>query len=363
MSSRVYNFGAGPAMLPTEVMEKAQQEFLDYNGMGASVMEISHRSKDFDAIVDRCDTLIRELSGLPDNYQILYAHGGARMQFSAMPMNLLPRSEKRKSVYFETGNFAKLARKEAERYGEVEIAATGEATNFDRIPDVSSIEIDQQAAYAHLTSNNTIYGTRWNEYPDTGNVPLIADMTSDIFSREVDYSQFGAVYAGFQKNLGPSGVALVLMREDLIGNAMPETPTLLDYKVYADNHSMANTINTFAIYMLMLVLEWKKAQGGVAALQKQNEEKAQILYNLIDESSFYQGSAQAESRSVMNVTFNLAESDLADKFLADALENGLYALKGHRAVGGIRASIYNAMPVAGVEALASFMKEFERNNG
>lgn len=350
-------------MLPTEVMERAQQEFLDYQGMGASVIEISHRSKEFNAIVDRCDALIRELSGLPDNYQILYAHGGARMQFSAMPLNLLQRSETRKALYFETGNFAKLARKEAERYGNIEIAATSEATNFDRIPEVNAADIDQDAAYAHLTSNNTIYGTRWNQFPDTGEVPLVADMTSEIFSRTIDYSKFGAIFAGFQKNLGPSGVALVLMREDLIGNALPETPALLDYKVYADNHSLANTINTFAMYMLMLMLEWKQEQGGIAALEKINEEKAQTLYELIDGSDFYLGSAHPESRSVMNVTFNLAQDDLAGKFLEEALQNGLYALKGHRAVGGIRASIYNAMPLAGVQALAEFMKEFERVNG
>ena len=361
--TRVYNFGAGPAMMPIEVMEKAQSEFLDYNGMGASVIEISHRSKEFDAIVDRCDALIRELSGLPNNYKILYVHGGARMQFSAIPLNLLQRSASHKAVYFETGNFAKLARKEAERYGNIKIAANGEATNYDRIPDVNLADIDQDAAYAHLTSNNTIFGTQWREFPDTGAVPLVADMTSEIFSRVIDYSRFGAVYAGFQKNLGPSGVALVLMREDLIGNAMPQTPALLDYKVYLDNHSMANTINTFAMYMLMLMLEWKQEKGGLAALQQINEQKARTLYELIDNSDFYVGSAQPESRSVMNVTFNLANNDLAGKFLEEALQNGLYALKGHRAVGGIRASIYNAMPLAGVEALAEFMREFERVNG
>lgn len=363
MSSRVFNFSAGPAMLPTSVMEKAQAEFLDYQGMGASVIEISHRCKEFDQIVDRCDALIRELSGLPDNYKILYAHGGARMQFSAIPMNLLPRSATNKAIYFETGNFAKLARKEAQKYGDIKVLANGESTNYDRILPVAEAEIDQDAAYAHLTSNNTIYGTQWKTFPNAGAVPLVADMTSEIFSRVLDYSQFGVVYAGFQKNLGPSGVALVMMREDLLGNAMPQTPTLLDYQVYADNHSMANTINTFAMYMLMLMLEWKKEQGGIAALQKVNEQKAKTLYDVIDASSFYIGSAQPESRSMMTVTFNLANNDLAGKFISEALANGLYALKGHRAVGGIRASIYNAMPLAGVQALADFMQEFERVNG
>ena len=361
--SRVFNFGAGPAMLPREVMEKAQAEFLDYNGIGASIVEISHRSKDFDAIVDACDELIYELSGVPKNYKLLYVHGGARMQFSAMPMNLLPRSESGKMLYFETGNFAKLAHQEAAKYGEVQVVASGKETGYDRIPDYDPAVFNQDAAYVHITSNNTLYGTRWNEFPKTGDIPLVADMTSELFSRQLDFSQFGAVYAGFQKNLGPSGTALVMIREDLLGNAMPTTPTLLDYADYAKSHSMSNTISTFNMYILKLVLEWKKAQGGIAALEARNEQKSGILYDVLDNSDFYVPVAHKDHRSTMNVTFNLKNNDLLDSFLKQALAEGLYALKGHRAVGGVRASIYNAMPVEGCQALADFMVEFERTNG
>ncbi len=363
MSSRVYNFGAGPAMLATEVMEKAQAEFLDYNGMGASVIEISHRSREFEAIIDRCDELIRELTSLPDNYKILYVHGGARMQFSAIPMNLLNRKPVKKSLYFETGNFAKMAQKEAARYGEAKIVASSADTGFDRIPEFDPSVVEQDAAYAHITSNNTLYGTRWNSFPETGDVPLVADATSEILSRVIDYSKFGVIFAGFQKNLGPSGMALVLIREDLLGHAMPETPIMLDYKTYADNHSLANTTNTFAIYMLKLMLEWKLERGGVAALEAINNQKSQILYDVLDSSGFYKGVAHPDHRSTMNVTFNLANNELLGKFLEQALEQGLYALKGHRAVGGIRASIYNAMPIEGIRSLADFMREFERTNG
>ena len=361
--SRVFNFGAGPAMLPVEVMEKAQAEFLDYNGIGASIVEISHRSKDFDAIVDACDELIYELSSVPKNYKLLYVHGGARMQFSAMPMNLLPRSESGKMLYFETGNFAKLAHQEAAKYGEVQIVASGKDSGFDRIPDYDPAVFNQDAAYVHITSNNTLYGTRWNEFPETGDIPLVADMTSELFSRVLDFSKFGAVYAGFQKNLGPSGTALVMIREDLLGNAMPTTPTLLDYADYAKSHSMSNTISTFNMYILKLVLEWKKAQGGLAALEERNNKKAAVLYDVLDNSDFYVPVAHKDHRSTMNVTFNLKNNDLLDSFLKQALGEGLYALKGHRAVGGVRASIYNAMPIEGCQALADFMVEFERKNG
>lgn len=363
MTSRVFNFGAGPAMLPTPVMEHVQKEFMDYKGLGASVIEISHRSKDFDAIVDACDALIRELSGLPDNYKILYVHGGARMQFSAIPMNLLPLGKAKKSLYFETGHFAKMAAKEGARYGEMEIVASSADTNYDCIPEFDPGSVDQDAAYAHITSNNTIFGTQWKSFPDTGSVPLVADMTSEIFSREIDYSQFGVVYAGFQKNLGPSGVALVLIREDLLGHAMPLTPTLLDYQDYATSHSMSNTINTFAIYVLRQVLEWKKQMGGIAALQALNEEKAELMYNTLDATDFYKPNALPKDRSTMTVTFNLPTPELSTTFVEQAAAQGLYALKGHRAVGGIRACIYNAMPIAGVQALVDFMKEFERKNG
>ncbi len=360
--TRVFNFGAGPAMLPTAVMEKAQQEFLNYKDMGASVIEISHRSKEFDAIINEADELLIELANIPANYKILYVHGGAQMQFSAIPMNLISRVSARKAAYVESGNFAKLANKEAARYGSVDIIANSEETNYDRIPAIDPASITDEHSYLHITSNNTIYGTRFQQFPETANVPLVADMTSEFLSRSLDINQFGVIFAGLQKNLGPAGLALVVIREDLLEHALPETPNLLNYKTYADKHSLANTNNTFAIYMMKLVLEWLKEQGGVSALEEQNTVKAKVLYDLIDQSDFYLGTAQKDHRSTMNVTFNLANNDLLDDFLAQALGNGLYALKGHRNVGGVRASIYNAMPLAGCEALAEFMQEFERNN-
>ena len=361
--NRVFNFGAGPAMLPTTVMEKAQQEFLNYNGMGASVIEISHRSKEFDAIINEADKLLIELANIPENYKILYVHGGAQMQFSAIPMNLMARLPNNKAAYVESGNFAKLANKEAARYGTVDVIGSSEATNYDRIPAFDYAELADDYSYLHITSNNTIYGTRFQQFPDTGSIPLVADMTSEFLSRSLNIEQFGVIFAGLQKNLGPAGLALVIIREDLLEHAMPETPNLLNYKTYADQHSLANTNNTFAIYMMKLVLEWLKEQGGVSALESQNEAKASLLYQLIDQSDFYQGTAHIDHRSTMNVTFNLTNNDLLDTFLAQALEQGLYALKGHRNVGGVRASIYNAMPVAGCEALVQFMQEFERNHG
>jgi phosphoserine aminotransferase len=360
---RVFNFGAGPAMLPTSVMEKARDEFLDFKGLGAGLIEISHRSKEFDAVIDRTDSLFRELSGLPENFKILYVHGGAQMQFSAIPMNLIGRNPAHKAAYLETGNFATLARKEASRYGNISIAATGEATNFDRIPAFDPASLDADTSYVHLTSNNTIFGTRWNKFPDTGNIPLVADMTSELLSRQLDFNQFGVVFAGLQKNLGPAGLALVLIREDLLGNALPYTPSLLDYSVYEKSHSLQNTNNTFAIYMMCLVLEWLKEQGGVAVIEARNEMKSKLIYDAIDSTDFYIGAAHKADRSTMNVTFNIAKPELADAFLSEANKLGLYALKGHRLVGGIRASIYNAMPVEGCEQLVAFMKDFERRNG
>ncbi len=361
--TRVFNFGAGPAMLPTAVMEKAQQEFLDYNGMGASIIEISHRSPEFDQVINEADALLTELANIPDNYKILYVHGGAQMQFSAVPMNLINRLGARKATYIETGNFAKVAAKEAARYGDINIAASSEASNYDCIPDFDVAAIDADTSYIHLTSNNTIYGTRWQQFPDTGDIPLVADMTSELLSRKLDISQFGIIFAGLQKNLGPAGLACVIVREDLLDYALPETPNLLNYKTYAAQHSLANTNNTFAIYMMKLVLEWLKEQGGVDAMEAKNNSKAALLYDVIDGSDFYLATAQRAHRSIMNVTFNLANDELLGKFLSEALEDGLYALKGHRNVGGIRASIYNAMPAEGCQKLADFMVNFEKNNG
>ena len=363
MAEKIYNFGAGPAMLPEPVMQKIQQEWLDFQGMGVSVIEISHRSKEFIAVLDEAQSLFRELTGLPNNYRILFAHGGARMQFAALPLNFAERVSSRKCLYVESGNFAGLAAKEAKTFSDMDIIASSAATDFDRIPEVTADQIDQSAAYLHITSNNTIYGTRWNQFPETGNVPLIADMTSELLSRRIDYNQFGVVYAGLQKNLGPSGMAMVIIREDLLGYAAKQTPTLLNYTQCNKDNSLTNTTNTFAVYVIKLVLEWLKEQGGVAAIEKLNEQKAARLYQVIDGSDFYRGIAQAESRSIMNVSFKLASEELDAKFLQEADAAGLYALKGHRNVGGIRASIYNPMSMVGVEKLAKFMEEFQRKNG
>jgi phosphoserine aminotransferase len=359
MSNQVFNFGAGPAMLPRPVMQQIQEEFLDYRGMGVSVIEISHRSREFEAILNRCDELIREISGLPDNFKILYTHGGARMQFSAVPMNLMPLKPAHKAVYSETGNFSKQANVEATKYGEIIIASSSEATNYDRLPPLTRDMVPDDASYAFITSNNTIYGTQYKELPDMGDIPLVVDSTSDIFSRPLDYSKVGVMFASMQKNLGPAGTALVLIREDLIGHAMKHTPALLDYAVYDKSHSLENTNNTFAIYTTCLVMEWLKNQGGVEGIAKVNKAKSDTLYNLIDDSDFYTGTTHVDDRSVMNVTFTLPNEDLTQRFLKEALENGLYALKGHRKIGGIRASIYNAMPLEGCQALAQFMKDFE----
>ena len=347
-------------MLPVPVMEQARQDFLDYKGIGASIIEISHRSRDFTEIIDATDALLSELAGIPGNYRILYVHGGAQMQFSAMPLNLINRNSARKASYVVSGNFANLAAKEASRYGDIDTSCNSSDTNFDRIPDFRPEAVDPDSSYIHITSNNTIYGTRWNEFPDTGDIPLVADMTSELLSRKFDFSRFGVVYASLQKNLGPSGLALVIIREDLLGHALPETPGLLDYRACADKHSLANTTNTFAIYLMKLVLEWLRGEGGVSAIEQRNAEKAALLYEVVDQSDFYLGTAHLPHRSHMNVTFNLAENDLLDAFLTEADANGLYALKGHRNVGGARASIYNAMPVEGCQALADFMRQFER---
>ncbi len=363
MSKQVYNFGAGPAMLPVPVMEQIRDEFLDFQGMGVSIIEISHRAKQFEKVLNQAIDSFRELTGLPDNYKVLFVHGGARMQFAALPMNLAGRTPSRKCLYVESGNFAKLAHKDAKPFGDIRVIASSAATNYDRIPLIDQSMIDQDAAYLHVTGNNTLYGSRWQTFPETGAVPLIVDQTSEMLSRVLDYSKFGCVYAGLQKNLGPAGTALVVIREDLLEYASPQTPTLLNYKVCAADNSLTNTANTFAIYVTGLVLDWLKGQGGVAAIEKVNEQKAKMLYDLIDGSGFYRGVILPEYRGTMNVSFNLGTPELEETFLKQAAAQGFYALPGHRSVGGVRASIYNAMPLAGVEALAAFMKDFEARNG
>jgi phosphoserine aminotransferase len=350
-------------MLPIPVMERIRDEFLDFQGMGVSVVEISHRAKQFEQVLLKAQDSFRQLTNLPDNYKILFVHGGARMQFAALPMNLAARSASRKCLYVETGNFAKLANKDAKAQCDVKVIASSAESNYDHIPSITPEMIDQDAAYLHLTGNNTLYGSRWQEFPDAGQVPLVVDQTSEMLSRVLDYSKFGCVYAGLQKNLGPAGTALVVIREDLLGQADATTPVLLNYEQCAKDNSLTNTANTFAIYVTGLVLEWLQEQGGVAAIEKINEQKAKLLYDLIDGTDYYRGVIQPEFRGTMNVSFNLASEDLEAKFLAEAGDQGLYALKGHRSVGGIRASIYNAMPLAGVEKLVGFMKDFEKNNG
>ncbi len=360
---RVYNFGAGPAMLPLEVMEKVQAEFLDYKNLGASIIEISHRSKEFDEVINRCDELVTQLANIPSNYKILYVHGGAQMQFSALPLNLIGRNPSQKAAFVLTGTWAEKASKEAARYGcAVDIASSADK-NFSYIPDYDRSMLDDDSSYLHIVSNNTLFGTRWHQFPDTGDIPLVADMTSEFMSRKIDISKFGIIFAGLQKNLGPAGLALVIIREDLLEHALQQTPALLNYATYAKEHSLANTNNTFAIYMMSLVMEWLKKEGGVEKLERQNETKAKILYDAIDGSDFYLGLAHPDHRSIMNVTFNLAKDELLDSFVEQAAARGLYALKGHRVVGGARASIYNAMPIAGCQALADFMAEFEKANG
>jgi phosphoserine aminotransferase len=331
--------------------------------MGVSVIEISHRSKPFGEILATAKSLFRELAGVPDNYQILFLHGGARMQFSALPMNLAGRSSSKKCLYIESGNFAGLAIKDAAAYGDIKVVASSAESNFDRLPSVDPAAIDQDAAYLHLTSNNTIFGTQWTEFPDAGSVPLVADQTSEVLSRAIDYSRFGMIYAGLQKNLGPSGMAMVIIRDDLLGYASKETPVLLNYATCAKNDSLTNTTNTFAIYAVKLVLEWIKSEGGLPVMEQRNRAKAKRLYEQIDNSGFYRGFAQSDCRSMMNVTFSLPNTDLEKRFLAEADAAGLYGLPGHRIVGGVRASIYNPMPLTGVETLISFMQEFERSNG
>lgn len=363
MAEKIYNFGAGPAMLPEPVMQQIQQEWLDFQGMGVSIIEISHRAKEFVAVLDEAQSLFRELTGLPDNYRVLFVHGGARMQFSALPLNFAGRVPSRKCLYVESGNFAGLAAKEAEAFCAMEVIASSAENGYDCIPELDFGQIDQDAAYLHITSNNTLYGTRWNQFPETGNVPLIADMTSELLSRQIDYNQFGVVYAGLQKNLGPSGMAMVIIRDDLLGDADKQTPTLLNYTQCDKDNSLTNTTNTFAIYVIKLVLEWLKKQGGITAIEQLNEQKAARLYKVVDDSDFYHGIAQPAHRSIMNISFKLDCKELDARFLEEADAVGLYALKGHRNVGGVRASIYNPMPLAGVEKLAKFMEEFAQKNG
>jgi len=358
--SRVYNFSAGPSMLPVEVLEKAQKEMVEYGAAGMSVMEMSHRSKDYEDIINSCEALVRELMHVPDNYKVMFLQGGGSSQFAMIPMNLGNKNKKCDIVI--TGQWAKKAAQEAERYITVNKVASSADKTFSYIPKLDKATFSKDADYFYICLNNTIYGTKFAELPDTGDVPLVADISSCIMSEELDVSKFGLLFAGAQKNLGPAGVTLVIVREDLIGNAMDITPTMFNYQIHVDNGSMYNTPPTYGIYIMKLVLEWIKEQGGVKAVQEVNEKKAKILYDFLDSSEMFKGTVVPEDRSLMNVPFVTDDDDLNAKFIKEAKEAGFVNLKGHRSVGGMRASIYNAMPVEGVEKLVAFMKKFEEEN-
>jgi phosphoserine aminotransferase len=343
------------------VLEEAQRNLLSLPGVGMSVLEISHRSKPFDEIIQGAEADIRKLAGIPDNYQVLFLQGGASLQFSMVAMNFMPPANK--ADYIVTGVWSKKAIKEAKRVGQVNIVASTEGESFTRVPTADELTFDPEAAYVHYTTNNTIYGTEFSYTPDSGAVPLIADASSDIFSRPIEVAKHGMIYAGAQKNLAPAGVTLAIVRDDLLGRCSDSLHTMLNYKTHADNHSLYNTPPVFAIYFLRLVLTWLIEQGGLEVMAAHNKEKAKLLYDAIDATDFYRPHAKLDSRSLMNVTFRLPSEELEKKFVGEATRAGLDGLKGHRSVGGIRASIYNAFPKAGVEALVAFMKEFERSNG
>ena len=359
--TRIHNFSAGPSALPTAVLERARDELLDWGHTGMSVMEMSHRSKDYVAIAEKAEADLRELLAVPDGYRVLFLQGGATGQFAAIPMNLL--RGRASAAYVNTGIWSKKAIAEAKHYATVKIAASGEDSGFSDIPPEAEWTIDPAAAYLHYTSNETIGGVEFQYVPDGAGLPLVADMSSNILSRPIDISRFGLVYAGAQKNMGPAGITVVIVREDLIGGAQAGTPSILDYRQQADNGSMLNTPPTYAWYLLGLVLEWLKDQGGVNAMEAVNIRKSGKLYAAIDQSDFYSNPVAPACRSRMNVPFRIANTDLEKTFLAEARAAGLVNLEGHRSVGGFRASIYNAMTEAGVDALIAFMAEFERKRG
>ncbi len=358
--ARVFNFSAGPSMLPETVLRKAQEEMLDYQGTGMSVMEMSHRSSAFSKIIEEAELLLRDIMGIPDNFKVLFLQGGASTQFAMIPLNLFQKHKK--ADFIITGSWSKKAAAEARRYGDVNIVASSEDRNFSYIPKLSGNPFSRDADYVHITTNNTIYGTRFPGLPQTGDVPFVADMSSNILSEVYDVSRFGLIYAGAQKNIGPAGLTIVILRKDLIGNALDMTPTMLNYKTHADKDSLFNTPPCYCVYTAKLTFTWIKEQGGVAAIEKRNREKAGMLYDVLDNSKLYAGTAEQPSRSLMNVTFTLPTEELTAKCLQEAGKEGLVTLKGHRSVGGMRASIYNAMPVEGVQKLAQFLKRFESEN-
>jgi phosphoserine aminotransferase len=361
MTERIYNFSAGPAVLPLTVLEEAQRDLLALPGVGESILEISHRSRKFDEIIQGAESDMRRLAGIPDNYHVLFLQGGASLQFSMVPMNLLPAGGR--ADYILTGSWSKKAMKEAQKVGTANVVATTEPDNFTRIPKQDELKLDPEAAYVHYTTNNTIFGTEWKYVPDVGSVALVADASSDIFSGPIDVSRYALIYAGAQKNLAPAGVTLVIIRDDMLTRSPKGMHTMLDYNTHATNKSLYNTPPVFAIYVMRLVLAWLLENGGLAEMRRRNEEKAGLLYDAIDRSRFYRGHAASDSRSLMNVNFRLPSEELEKQFIAEATRAGLDGLKGHRSVGGCRASIYNAFPKAGVDTLVSFMEEFERTHG
>ncbi len=362
-ATRIFNFSAGPAVLPMPVLEEAQRDLITLPGVGMSVLEISHRSKAFDEIIAAAEADFRALAGIPDGYHVLFLQGGASTQFSMVPMNLLPADGT--ADYIVTGSWSQKAVKEAKKVGKVNVAATTEAENFARIPRQDELQLTPGAAYVHFTSNNTIFGTEWRspEEPEVGDVPLVDDTSSDIFSRPIDVARYGLIYAGAQKNLGPAGLTIVVIREDLAKRGAAALPTMLNYATHVADNSLYNTPPVFGIYILRLVLKWLVGNGGLAGMAEVNERKAGKLYAEIDRTGFYRGHAAPDSRSLMNITFRLPNEDLEKRFAQEATAAGFDGLKGHRSVGGLRASIYNAFPEEGIDALVEFMREFERKNG
>lgn len=359
--SRVYNFSAGPSMLPLEVLQEAANEMCEYGQTGQSVMEMSHRSKEYQAIIDEAEADLRDLMQIPDNYKVLFLQGGASSQFCMVPMNLMTKNGK--ADYIITGQWAKKAFKEASRYGDCKAIASSEDKTFTYIPKVTAADVRPDADYVHICMNNTIYGTKYHQLPETGKVPLVADISSCIMSEPIDVSKFALLYAGAQKNLAPAGLTVVIVREDLIGHAMDITPTMFNYQIHADNGSMFNTPPCYTIYIAGKVMKWvKKTFGNLEALKAHNEKKAAILYNFLDQSKLFKGTVVPEDRSLMNVPFVTGNTDLDAEFVAAAKKTGFVNIKGHRTVGGMRASIYNAMPMEGVEKLVAFMAEFEKEH-
>ncbi len=358
--SKVYNFSAGPAVLPEEVLKEAAEEMLDYNGTGMSVMEMSHRSKAFEKIIGDAEKTLRELMNIPDNYKVLFLQGGGSQQFAMIPMNLM---KNKVADYINTGQWTKRAIAEAKIYGKVNVIASSEDKIFAYIPDVKNLKISDDADYVYICHNNTIYGTKFNDLPETGDKILVADMSSDMLSEPVDVTKYGLIFAGVQKNIGPAGVVVVIIREDLItDDVLPGTPTMLKYKIHADNDSLYNTPPAYGIYICGKVFKWIQNKGGLEAMKKINEEKAAILYDYLDSSSMFKGTVAKKDRSLMNVPFVTDSDELNAKFVEEAKAAGFENLKGHRTVGGMRASIYNAMPIEGVKALVDFMKKFEEEN-